>query len=156
MVGEGANLGFTQRGRIEAALAGRRLNTDAIDNSAGVDCSDHEVNIKILLNELVAAGDMTVKQRDKLLVQMTEEVAQLVLRDNYLQTQAISVAERQGWYRIDQQGRFMRALERAGQARPLHRVPARRREHQDPPRPAPGPDPAGAGGPPGLFQADPL
>ncbi len=114
VVGEGANLGLTQRGRIEAAVAGRRLNTDAIDNSAGVDCSDHEVNIKILLNELVAAGDLTVKQRDKLLVQMTEEVAELVLRDNYLQTQAISVAEQQGWYRSDQQGRFMRALERAG------------------------------------------
>ena len=114
VVGEGGNLGFTQRGRIEAALAGRRLNTDAIDNSAGVDCSDHEVNIKILLNDLVAAGDMTVKQRNKLLVQMTEEVAQLVLRDNYLQTQAISVAERQGWYRIDQHGRFMRSLERMG------------------------------------------
>jgi glutamate dehydrogenase len=114
VVGEGANLGFTQRGRVEAAMAGRRLNTDAIDNSAGVDCSDHEVNIKILLNELVAAGDMTVKQRDKLLVQMTEEVAQLVLRDNYLQTQALSVVEQLGWYRIDQQGRFMRSLERAG------------------------------------------
>jgi glutamate dehydrogenase len=114
VVGEGANLGFTQRGRIEAANAGRRMNTDAIDNSAGVDCSDHEVNIKILLNEVVGAGDMTTKQRDKLLTQMTEEVARLVLRDNYLQTQAISVGERQGWYRIDQQGRFMRALERAG------------------------------------------
>jgi len=97
VVGEGANLGFTQRGRVEAAMSGRRLNTDAIDNSAGVDCSDHEVNIKILLNDLVAAGDMTVKQRDKLLVQMTEEVAQLVLRDNYLQTQALSVAEQLGW-----------------------------------------------------------
>jgi len=114
VVGEGANLGFTQRGRIEAALAGRRLNTDAIDNSAGVDCSDHEVNIKILLNDLVFAGDMTMKQRDRLLVEMTDEVASLVLRDNYLQTQAVSVAEQQGWLRIDQQGRFMRALERAG------------------------------------------
>jgi glutamate dehydrogenase len=95
-------------------MAGRRLNTDAIDNSAGVDCSDHEVNIKVLLNDLVASGDMTLKQRDKLLTQMTEDVAQLVLRDNYLQTQAISIAEAQGWYRSDQQGRFMRALERAG------------------------------------------
>ncbi len=114
VVGEGANLGFTQRGRVEAAMAGRRMNTDAVDNSAGVDCSDHEVNIKIPLNELVGAGDMTLKQRDKLLVAMTDEVAALVLRDNYLQTQAISVAEQQGWFRIDQQGRFMRALERAG------------------------------------------
>jgi glutamate dehydrogenase len=85
-----------------------------MDNSAGVDCSDHEVNIKIPLNELVTAGDMTLKQRDKLLVSMTDEVGTLVLRDNYLQTQALSVAELQGWYRIDQQGRFMRALERAG------------------------------------------
>ncbi len=114
VVGEGANLGFTQRGRVEAAMAGRRMNTDAMDNSAGVDCSDHEVNIKIPLNELVTAGDMTLKQRDKLLVSMTDEVATLVLRDNYLQTQALSVAELQGWYRIDQQGRFMRSLERAG------------------------------------------
>jgi glutamate dehydrogenase len=114
VVGEGANLGFTQRGRVEAAIAGRRINTDAMDNSAGVDCSDHEVNIKIPLNELVSAGEMTVKQRDRLLTQMTDEVAALVLRDNYLQTQAISVAEQQGWFRIDQQGRFMRALERAG------------------------------------------
>jgi glutamate dehydrogenase len=114
VVGEGANLGFTQRGRVEAAVAGRRMNTDAMDNSAGVDCSDHEVNIKIPLNELVSAGDMTLKQRDRLLVEMTDEVASLVLRDNYLQTQALSVAEQQGWYRIDQQGRFMRALERAG------------------------------------------
>jgi glutamate dehydrogenase len=114
VVGEGANLGFTQRGRVEAAMAGRRMNTDAMDNSAGVDCSDHEVNIKIPLNELVTAGDMTLKQRDKLLVSMTDEVGTLVLRDNYLQTQALSVAELQGWYRIDQQGRFMRALERAG------------------------------------------
>ena len=92
VVGEGANLGFTQRGRIEYALKGGRINTDAIDNSAGVDTSDHEVNIKILLNEVVAAGDMTLKQRDKLLAEMTDEVRPLVLRDNYLQTQAISVA----------------------------------------------------------------
>ena len=75
VVGEGANLGFTQRGRVEYALKGGRINTDAIDNSAGVDTSDHEVNIKILLNEVVAAGDMTRKQRDKLLTEMTDEVA---------------------------------------------------------------------------------
>jgi glutamate dehydrogenase len=114
VVGEGANLGFTQRGRIAYALKGGRLNTDAVDNSAGVDCSDHEVNIKILLNGAVAAGDLTLKQRDKLLVQMTDEVGTLVLRDNYLQTQALTLAETQGWFRLDQQGRFMRALERAG------------------------------------------
>ena len=114
VVGEGANLGITQRGRVEAAFAGIRLNTDALDNSAGVDTSDHEVNIKILLNEAVAAGDLTMKQRDKLLAQMTDDVAELVLRDNYLQSQALSVAEAQGYTLIDQQNRFMRALERTG------------------------------------------
>ncbi|HIJ37831.1 MAG TPA: NAD-glutamate dehydrogenase, partial [Rhodospirillaceae bacterium] len=114
VVGEGANLGFTQRGRIEAALAGVRLNTDAIDNSAGVDCSDHEVNIKILVDAALADGDLTVKQRNLLLVGMTEEVGKLVLRDNYLQTQAISVFEAQATELLDQQERFMRLLERAG------------------------------------------
>ena len=69
VVGEGANLGITQRGRIEFALAGGRINTDAIDNSAGVDCSDHEVNIKILLGDVEASGDMTRKQRDRLLAE---------------------------------------------------------------------------------------
>jgi len=114
VVGEGANLGFTQRGRIEAAMAGRRINTDAIDNSAGVDTSDHEVNIKIALNDMVTAGDMTTKQRDRLLQEMTEDVARLVLRDNYLQTQAISIQVQRGWFDIDRQGRCMRTLERAG------------------------------------------
>ena len=114
VVGEGANLGFTQRGRVEAALAGVRLNTDAIDNSAGVDCSDHEVNIKILVDAAVADGDLTVKQRNELLVSMTEEVSRLVLRDNYLQTQAISVFEAQATELLDQQERFMRTLEKAG------------------------------------------
>jgi glutamate dehydrogenase len=114
VVGEGANLGFTQRGRIEYAAQAGRINTDAVDNSAGVDCSDHEVNIKILLNELVAAGDMTTKQRDRLLAAMTDEVAALVLRDNYLQTQALSVVEVAGWKQLDRQNRFMRALEKAG------------------------------------------
>jgi len=114
VVGEGANLGFTQRGRIEASMAGRRINTDAIDNSAGVDTSDHEVNIKIALNDMVAAGDMTVKQRDRLLQEMTEDVARLVLRDNYLQTQALSAQVQRGWFDIDRQGRCMRTLERAG------------------------------------------
>jgi glutamate dehydrogenase len=114
VVGEGANLGFTQRGRIEYALKGGRINTDAIDNSAGVDTSDHEVNIKILLNEMVAAGDMTLKQRDKLLAQMTDEVGRLVLRDNYLQTQALSLTEAQAPALLGQHARFMRGLERAG------------------------------------------
>ena len=114
VVGEGANLGFTQRGRIEAALKGRRINTDALDNSAGVDTSDHEVNIKILLNELTASGDLTMKQRDKILAGMTEDVGKLVLRDNYLQSQALSVAEALSFTLLDQQNRFMRTLERAG------------------------------------------
>ncbi len=114
VVGEGANLGVTQRGRVEAALNGVKLNTDAVDNSAGVDTSDHEVNIKILLNEAVQAGDLTMKQRDKLLAEMTDDVAQLVLRDNYLQSQALSIAEAQSFTLLDQQNRFMKALERSG------------------------------------------
>ncbi|HEX6119027.1 MAG TPA: NAD-glutamate dehydrogenase domain-containing protein, partial [Dongiaceae bacterium] len=114
VVGEGANLGVTQRGRVEAALNGIKINTDALDNSAGVDTSDHEVNIKILLNEAVHAGDLTMKQRDKLLAQMTDDVAELVLRDNYLQSQALSIAEAQSFTLLDQQNRFMKALERTG------------------------------------------
>ncbi|WP_438951591.1 NAD-glutamate dehydrogenase [Porticoccus sp.] len=90
--GEGGNLGMTQRGRIEYALNGGACNTDFIDNSAGVDCSDHEVNIKILLNGLVQSQDLTVKQRNQLLVEMTEEVSELVLANNYRQTLAISLA----------------------------------------------------------------
>ncbi len=114
VVGEGANLALTQRGRVEYALAGGRLNTDAIDNSAGVDTSDHEVNIKILLDALAGAGDLTAKQRNKLLASMTDEVAHLVLRDNYLQTQAISLIQAQGLALIDHQQRLMRMLERQG------------------------------------------
>ena len=114
VVGEGANLGVTQRGRVEAARHGVRLNTDAIDNSAGVDTSDHEVNIKILLNDVVTRGDMTVKQRDQLLAAMTDEVAGLVLSDNYLQTQALTVARAQGPDLLEAQARFIRALEKAG------------------------------------------
>jgi glutamate dehydrogenase len=114
VVGEGGNLGFTQRGRIEYALKGGRINTDAIDNSAGVDTSDHEVNIKILLNAVVADGDLTEKQRNKLLGEMTEEVAALVLRDNYFQTQSLSVSGVRSAALLDAQTRFIRSLERAG------------------------------------------
>ncbi|HBN49646.1 MULTISPECIES: NAD-glutamate dehydrogenase [Thalassospira] len=114
VIGEGANLGCTQRGRIEYAHAGGRLNTDAIDNAAGVNCSDHEVNIKILVGEVVAAGDMTEKQRNKLLVEMTDEVGDLVLRDNYLQSQAISNAFAGGGDALDAQVRLIRMLEREG------------------------------------------
>ncbi|MFZ2871044.1 NAD-glutamate dehydrogenase [Zavarzinia sp.] len=114
VVGEGANLGCTQRGRIEYALAGGRINTDAIDNSAGVDCSDHEVNIKILLNGVMAEGDLTRKQRDALLREMTDEVGSLVLADNYLQTQAISMVEARGHHALENQMRLMRMLEADG------------------------------------------
>jgi glutamate dehydrogenase len=114
VVGEGGNLGFTQRGRVEYALAGGRINTDAIDNSAGVDCSDHEVNIKILTGAIGADGKLPRKARDKLLAKMTDEVGDLVLRDNYLQTQAISMAEAQATQLAEVQARFMRRLERAG------------------------------------------
>ena len=114
VVGEGGNLGFTQRGRIEAALSGVSISTDAIDNSAGVDTSDHEVNIKILLGLAVADGEITDKQRNTVLAQMTDDVAALVLRDNYFQTQALSVTGRLGVALVDQEARFMRFLEKAG------------------------------------------
>jgi glutamate dehydrogenase len=114
VVGEGGNLGFTQRARIEFALRGGRINTDFIDNSGGVDCSDHEVNIKILLNQVVAAGDLTRKQRDRLLAEMTDEVAAAVLLDNYRQVQAISVTESRGPHLLEEQVRLVRSLERAG------------------------------------------
>lgn len=114
VVGEGGNLGFTQRGRIEYAAAGGRINTDSVDNSAGVDCSDHEVNIKILLNRPIFAGDMTLKQRDELLEQMTDEVAQLVLRNNYLQSCLISQIEYHAAARIDADQRLLRVLAEEG------------------------------------------
>ena len=115
VVGEGGNLGMTQLGRIEAAQNGVLINTDFIDNSAGVDTSDHEVNIKILLNDVVAAGKLTVAQRNKLLAAMTDEVAQLVLVDNYRQNQAISLMERMSVKRLGSKQHFIRTLEQAGQ-----------------------------------------
>jgi glutamate dehydrogenase len=114
VVGEGGNLGLTQLGRIEFALHGGKINTDAIDNSAGVDTSDHEVNIKILLNGLVTDGDMTVKQRNKLLAEMTDEVGRLVLRNNYAQNTAIANALAQSKDMLHAQQRFMRHLVREG------------------------------------------
>ncbi|MHC3473880.1 NAD-glutamate dehydrogenase [Streptomyces sp. 7R007] len=114
VVGEGGNLGLTQLGRIEFALHGGKINTDAIDNSAGVDTSDHEVNIKILLNGLVADGDMTVKQRNKLLAEMTDEVGRLVLRNNYAQNTAIANALAQSKDMLHAQQRFMKHLVREG------------------------------------------
>src|SRR5215210_2941843 len=114
VVGEGGNLGFTQAGRIEYALNGGRVYMDAIDNSAGVDCSDHEVNIKILLDAIVAGGDMTEKQRNELLVRMTDEVERLVLRDNYDQPLAISNALALAHPMVDVHVRYIRHLEQSG------------------------------------------
>ncbi|WP_259781633.1 NAD-glutamate dehydrogenase [Aestuariispira ectoiniformans] len=114
VIGEGANLGMTHRARIEFAQNGGRANTDAIDNSAGVDCSDHEVNIKILLGDVVSRGDMTEKQRNVLLEEMTEEVSALVLRDNYQQTQSISMTQARAASELDRHQRMIRSLERAG------------------------------------------
>jgi glutamate dehydrogenase len=111
---EGGNLGCTQLGRIEFAQGGGRIYTDAIDNSAGVDTSDHEVNIKVLLGLPIADGDLTRKQRDQLLAEMTGDVAALVLRDNYFQTQVLSVTNRIAPHLLDAQARFMRYLEKNG------------------------------------------
>src|SRR5262249_57474761 len=101
VVGEGANLAVTERGRVAYALAGGRINTDAIDNSAGVDMSDHEVNIKILLDRAIASGALLASEREPLLAAMGDDVAALVLRDNYLQGEALSVAEARGVAMLD-------------------------------------------------------
>ena len=114
VVGEGGNLGMTQLGRVEFGLNGGASNTDFIDNAGGVDCSDHEVNIKILLGGIVGAGDMTEKQCNKLLADMTDDVAALVLGNNYKQTQALSLAERRARERLPEYKRLMAALEAAG------------------------------------------
>ena len=114
MFAEGGNLGCTQLGRIEFAQAGGRIYTDAIDNSAGVDTSDHEVNIKILLGLPIADGELTEKQRNVQLAEMTDDVAALVLRDNYFQTQVLSVTGRIAPQLLDAQTRFMQFLEKAG------------------------------------------
>ena len=106
---------MTQLGRIEYALNGGRCYTDFIDNSGGVSCSDQEVNIKILLNEVVNNGDMTVKQRNKLLEQMTESVSQRVLQNNYEQSQAISIENSQALKLSGEHMRFIRELERSGE-----------------------------------------
>ncbi|WP_245416737.1 NAD-glutamate dehydrogenase [Undibacter mobilis] len=114
VVGEGANLGMTQRGRIEAALNGVRLNTDAIDNSAGVNTSDVEVNIKIAYAESLRTGRLTLEQRNAELADMTDEVARLVLRNNYQQTLALSLAQRRGLEDFGFQQRLMQTLEQQG------------------------------------------
>jgi len=114
VIGEGANLGMTQRGRIEAAQRGIRLNTDAIDNSAGVNTSDVEVNIKIALSAPVRSGALTMEKRNTFLAEMTDEVARLVLRNNYQQTLALSLAQRRGLEDLGFQQRLMQTLEQRG------------------------------------------
>ncbi len=114
VIGEGGNLGLTQLGRVEYSLNGGTVYTDFIDNSAGVDCSDHEVNIKILLNKIVADGEMTLEQRNKLLEYMTDEVAELVLRDNYEQTQMLSLESSVSLETLDLFRRYMNELEKLG------------------------------------------
>ena len=136
VVGEGGNLGVTQAGRVEYALAGGRVNTDAIDNSGGVDCSDREVNIKILLDAVVESGDLTEKQRNSLLVEMTDDVAALVLQDNYEQAETLSLAEANASSMFDVHERFLRFLEtRRNLNRELEALPSdeamaeRKRDH---------------------------
>jgi glutamate dehydrogenase len=124
VVGEGGNLGLTQRARVEYALAGGCINTDFIDNSSGVDTSDLEVNLKILLDGAAADGALDAQGRDELLTQLTDDVAAAVLADNRLQTQAISAAEAQAPFLLDQHSRLMRNLEeQAGLVRNLEDLP---------------------------------
>lgn len=119
VVGEGGNLGFTQLGRVEYALTGGLINTDFIDNSAGVDCSDHEVNIKILLNHEMEKGTLTEVDRNKLLKKMTEEVGALVLQDNYRQALAMSIANTHAVEHLPVLQAYIKELEAAGE---LNRV----------------------------------
>lgn len=124
-VAEGGNLGFTQRGRIEYAMNRGRINTDSIDNSAGVDCSDYEVNIKILLNKIMRNGDLTEKLRNELLVQMTDQVADLVLAHNYQQNRAITMIEKEALDEWSMVRRLIDMLEaRGGLDRALENIPS--------------------------------
>ncbi|MDE2272457.1 MAG: NAD-glutamate dehydrogenase [Xanthomonadaceae bacterium] len=142
VVGEGGNLGLTQKGRIEAAQRGVLLNTDFIDNSAGVDTSDHEVNIKILLNDAVQRGEMDIEARNALLHSMTGVVERLVLWDNYRQNVAISLMEHMSVGRLGSKAHFIRTLESRGQLdRQIESLPSdaelaeRRTHHQGLTRP---------------------
>ncbi len=117
VVGEGGNLGVTQLGRIEYALGGGRINTDAIDNVGGVNCSDHEVNIKVLLNDVLDRGELTERQRSRLLADMTKEVADLVLADSYRQTEALSIMEARAPSLLSEHARMIRELETQGRIR---------------------------------------
>lgn len=114
VIAEGGNLGMTQAARVEYALNGGIVNTDFIDNSAGVDCSDHEVNIKILLNKMVLSGEMTLEERNKLLQKMTDEVSHLVLQDNYEQSQMLSLESMVALQSMDLFAQFMNDFEKAG------------------------------------------
>ncbi|WP_115411163.1 NAD-glutamate dehydrogenase [Nocardia farcinica] len=127
VVGEGGNLGFTQRGRIEYARAGGRINTDALDNSAGVDCSDHEVNIKILLDGLVGAGRLSTAERNALLAEMAAEVCRLVLADNESQNQLMGTARARAVASLAVHGRLIDHLEREyGLDRDLEVLPSKK------------------------------
>lgn len=124
LVGEGGNLGFTQAGRIEYAAHGGHINTDSIDNSAGVDCSDYEVNIKIVANELIVQSDLTEKQRKKLLESMTEQVAELVLKHNYQQNRAITMIQRSSIKKLNDVQWLIEHLEKNGNLnRELETIP---------------------------------
>ncbi|MFT6076888.1 MAG: glutamate dehydrogenase [Rickettsiales bacterium] len=114
VVGEGGNLGLTQKGRIEASLNSVMINTDAMDNSAGVDCSDHEVNIKIVMTAAMKAGKVSLEGRNKILEQMTDEVSELVLNDNEEQTRAVSISHSQGYLSLGYQAQFLNSLEKSG------------------------------------------
>ncbi len=127
VLGEGGNLGITQRGRIEFALNGGACNSDFIDNAGGVDCSDHEVNIKILLNEEVASGRLSPNQRNRLLQEMTEELSTLVLRNNYRQAQALALAQRHARKFPDEYIHLIDGMERVGKLdRELEAIPTRK------------------------------
>ncbi len=127
VVGEGGNLGLTQRGRIEFAKAGGKVNTDALDNSAGVDCSDHEVNIKILLDQLVINGELAEEQRNELLVSMTDEVGELVLADNYRQNAVLGVSRAHAVPMLTVLARLVARLEDTGLDRDLEALPSSQR-----------------------------
>lgn len=123
--GEGGNLGASQLGRIEFCMNGGACNTDFIDNAAGVDCSDHEVNIKILLNDIMTNSSLSQAQRNRLLASMTSTVSEMVLTNNYNQTQSISLSEREALSRVNEYRRLINSLESSGRLdRELEFIPS--------------------------------
>ena len=114
VIGEGGNLGLTQKGRIEYALSGGRINTDSLDNSAGVDCSDHEVNIKIALSQAVEANKISIKKRNEILESMSDNVEESVLSNNMLQSQTVTISESKGFHALGDYSRFLTRLEKIG------------------------------------------